>query len=91
MIRRFRELLWTLKRVDSMAVRTHIECVSGAKPCGAEPPATGAETTPEVAEAWAEFHFKTTGHRRFERVYCDTVQWDPPTDVDPRTIEGVST
>ncbi|WP_445397099.1 hypothetical protein ACSMX9_24785 [Streptomyces sp. LE64] len=30
-------------------------------------------------------------HRRYDRVLFDTVQWDPPEGVDPRTLPGVTT
>ncbi|MFD7547533.1 hypothetical protein ACFV0R_22680 [Streptomyces sp. NPDC059578] len=40
---------------------------------------------------WAELHFRETGHRRFDRALFETVQWDPPQDVDPRTFPGVET
>ncbi|MFJ6574245.1 hypothetical protein ACIQNU_43345 [Streptomyces sp. NPDC091292] len=77
--------------MESLGVRAHVECVSGSPPCGAEPPDATKGLTPDDIEAWAEYHFRRTGHRRYERFICDTVQWDPPADVDPLTINGVTT
>ncbi|MQS35063.1 hypothetical protein [Streptomyces katsurahamanus] len=62
--------------------------MSGTPPCGAEPPDTARELTPGDVHAWAEYHFRRTGHRRYARAVCDTVQWDPPPGIDPQTIEG---
>lgn len=91
MTRLFAYTRWTLKQVESNGVRAHIACVSGTPPCGAEPPDAAKGLTPDEVEAWAEYHFRGTGHRRYDRVCCDTVQWDPPEDIDPRTIAGVTT
>ncbi|MFF0449686.1 hypothetical protein ACFYT4_25295 [Streptomyces sp. NPDC004609] len=91
--RLFRHLVWTLTHVESEGVRAHIECVSGTPPCGAEPEPddTGQGLTVGDGEAWAEYHFRRTGHRRYARTVCDTVQWDPPAETDPRTLPGVTT
>ncbi|MFI1864760.1 hypothetical protein [Streptomyces jumonjinensis] len=62
--------------------------MSGTPPCGAEPPDAARELTPGDVQAWAEYHFRRTGHRRYARAVRDTVQWDPPPGIDPRTIEG---
>ncbi|MGW4201124.1 hypothetical protein [Streptomyces sp. NPDC004726] len=93
MTRTFRQLLWTHTHVESEGVRVHIECVSGTPQCAVEPEtgSTSRGLTLEDAEAWAEYHFRRTGHRRYARTVCDTVQWDPPTGTDPRTLPGVTT
>ncbi|MER7045822.1 hypothetical protein ABT391_13170 [Streptomyces jumonjinensis] len=52
--------------------------MSGTPPCGAEPPDAARELTPGDVHAWAEYHFRRTGHRRYARAIRDTVQWDPP-------------
>ncbi|MEO3977608.1 hypothetical protein AAFN69_27575 [Streptomyces sp. CAU 1734] len=91
MTRRFRYVLWTLKRVESIGVDAHITCVSGTPACGAEPPVTPEGLAVDGIAAWAEHHLRMTGHRRYDRVIRDTVQWDPPEDTDPRHITGVST
>ncbi|MCM2391038.1 hypothetical protein [Streptomyces albipurpureus] len=90
MVRRFRQLIWTLTLLADDGVSVHVACVSGEPGCGADP--EGAEDlSVDDAEAWTEYHFRRTGHRRYLFVHCSTKQWDPPADVDPRTIEGVTT
>jgi hypothetical protein len=88
--RRFRHLVWTLRLVECKAW-THIQCVSGSPRCGEVPPGRPGSRSPDDALVWAEEHFRATGHRRFDRLLFDTVQWDPPRDVDPRTLPGVTT
>jgi hypothetical protein len=90
-IRRFRHIRWTLKRVESRPGRAHIQCVSGAPPCGAVSPSGAGNPGPDGAFAWVEAHFRETGHRRYDRTLSDTLQWDPQPDVDPRTLLGVTT
>ncbi|MGW4031248.1 DUF7848 domain-containing protein [Streptomyces sp. NPDC004838] len=91
--RTFRHLLWTLTHVESEGAWVHIECVSGTPPCGAEAEPGGSVRglTVDDGEAWAEYHFRRTGHRRYARTVCDTLQWDPPVGTDPRTFPGVTT
>jgi hypothetical protein len=91
MTRRFRHVDWTLKQLGLSGVWVHVQCVSGTPPCGASPPAREERQTPDGALAWTEEHLRLTGHRRYDRLLFDVVQWDPPDDVDPRTIEGVTT
>ncbi|MFI1887377.1 hypothetical protein [Streptomyces jumonjinensis] len=64
--------------MEAAGARARIECVSGTPPCGAEPPDAARELTPGDVHAWAEYHFRRTGHRRYARAVRDTVQWDPP-------------
>ncbi|MEU0986121.1 hypothetical protein [Streptomyces sp. NPDC005953] len=88
--RRFRELIWTLKLQEASGISVHVACASGESGCRALP--GGAEDLcVDDAEAWTEAHFRRTGHRRYLFFECYTKQWDPPSDVDPRTIEGVTT
>jgi hypothetical protein len=89
--RRWCHLEWTLKQVESWGVRAHVQCVSGSPRCGAAPPLGPETRTPDGALAWAEEHLRATGHRRYQRSLHDTVQWDPPLGVDPRTLPGVTT
>ncbi|MFD5555049.1 hypothetical protein ACFWIA_14585 [Streptomyces sp. NPDC127068] len=89
MTRLFWQVTWTLKRLEFWGVRAHIQCVSGTPQCGATSPPE--RRTPDGVLTWAEEHLRQTGHRRYDRVLFDTVQWDPPEDVDPRTIKGVTT
>jgi hypothetical protein len=89
--RRFRHIEWTLRRLDFWGARAYVQCVSGSPQCGAAPPAGSEGRTDEGSLRWAESHFRETGHRRFDRALFETVQWDPPEDVDPRTLPGVTT
>ncbi|MER5493964.1 hypothetical protein ACSMX9_10790 [Streptomyces sp. LE64] len=91
MTRRFRHIEWTLKQVESLGIRAHVQCVSGTPPCRETPPSGLENRTPEEALAWVEGHLRATGHRRYDRVLFDTVQWDPPRDVDPGTLPGTTT
>jgi hypothetical protein len=91
MTRRFRHVQWTVKRLDFWGTGVHVQCVSGAPQCGAVPPPGTRHGSPEEALVWTEEHFRATGHRRYDRVLFDTVQWDPPEGVDPRTLPGVTT
>ncbi|MGW1143598.1 DUF7848 domain-containing protein [Streptomyces sp. NPDC002454] len=90
MTRRFRHVEWTLKRMDAKAW-AHIQCVSGEPRCGAVPPGRPGNRSPEDVLAWTEEHFRVTGHRRYDRVLFDRVQWDPPEGLDPHSLPGVST
>ncbi|MGW1144299.1 DUF7848 domain-containing protein [Streptomyces sp. NPDC002454] len=89
--RRFRHVEWTLKALTFREVQAHVQCVSGVPQCGAVPPWRPEHLSPDGVLTWAEEHFRATGHRRYDRVVFDTVQWDPPQGVDPRGLPGVTT
>ncbi|MEU5401014.1 hypothetical protein ABZ348_17180 [Streptomyces sp. NPDC005963] len=65
--------------------------MSGEPPCGAELENARQGLTPEDAQAWAECHFRTNGHRNYTRGSSDTGQWNEPADVDPQNVQGVTT
>lgn len=90
-VRRFGFFKWVLRVLEHEGVQAYVECISGNPQCGAEPENASTGLTPDAANAWMEYHFRATGHRRYSRVYSDTVQWDPVDDVDPRNIKGVTT
>ncbi|MFD8934341.1 hypothetical protein ACFV0R_03670 [Streptomyces sp. NPDC059578] len=85
------DLDWTLTRLEDQGVWVHIACVSGNPLCGASPSMRPVHATPDGALAWAEEHMRLTGHRRYDRLSFDVVQWDPPGDVDPGVLPGVTT
>ncbi len=88
---RFRHIEWSLRRLDFWGARACAQCVSGSPQCGAVPPPGPESRTDEGAMRWVESHFRETGHRRFDRTLFETVQWDPPDEVDPRALPGVTT
>lgn len=88
---RFRNLLWTLKKTEFWGARVHIQCVSGTPQCGAVPPFGPERRTSHGALAWPEWHMRDTGHLRYDRALFETLQWDPPGGIDPRTLPGVTT
>jgi hypothetical protein len=71
--------------------KAHLQCISGTPRCGAVPPGRPGSRSLDEVRNWAEEHFHATGHRRYDRVVFDLVQWDPPQDVDPRSLPDVST
>ncbi len=89
--RRFRHIEWSLRRLEFWGASAYAQCVSGNPQCDATPPPGPEFRTAEGAARWIEVHFRETGHRRFDRALFETVQWDPPEDVDPRTLPGVTT
>lgn len=91
MIRWFRYVGWTLTQVEYRGVRAHARCVSGTPMCGAMAPAEPRSRSAAGVLAWVEKHMRETGHRRYDRALFDTVQWDPPAGIDPRTLPGVTT
>ncbi|WP_455681996.1 DUF7848 domain-containing protein [Streptomyces uncialis] len=90
MNRHFRHVDWKLKEVPSTVTLVDIACISGKPRCREIPRRSGPLSLAD-GEAWLLAHFKTTGHRRYEETYSRVVQWDPPDDIDPRTILGVTT
>ncbi|MGW1278135.1 DUF7848 domain-containing protein [Streptomyces tsukubensis] len=65
---------WTLKRVPAEDVRAHMTCLSGSRPCRAEPPARPSRMSATDVADWAWKHTLATGHTRFELIVSSLVE-----------------
>ncbi|WP_445402550.1 hypothetical protein ACSMX9_13395 [Streptomyces sp. LE64] len=90
MSRRFRDIDWELKQMESDK-KAHVQCISGTPRCGAVPPGRPGSRSWDDVLTWTEEHFRLTGHRRYDRVVFDLVQWDPPQDAGPRSLPDATT